>query len=91
MTETLQPDADGITRAATLLRGGELVAFGTETVYGLGGDATNDHAVAAIFAAKDRPAFNPLICHYPSADAAFRTVIANERAHRMAEAFCRGR
>ncbi len=90
MTEILPADPDGIARAAALLRAGELVSFGTETVYGLGGDATNDLAVAAIFAAKARPAFNPLICHYPSADAAFRTVIANDRAHRMAKAFWPG-
>ena len=47
MTELLQADPTGIARAAALLRGGALVAFGTETVYGLGGDATNDTAVAA--------------------------------------------
>ena len=90
MTEMLQPDAEGIARAAQLLRDGKLVSFGTETVYGLGGDATNDRAVAAIFAAKERPGFNPLICHYPNASAAFRTVIANESAHRLAEAFWPG-
>lgn len=90
MTELLQPDAEGLARAAQLLRDGDLVSFGTETVYGLGGDATNDRAVAAIFAAKERPSFNPLICHYPNADAAFRTVVANERAHRLAEAFWPG-
>ena len=52
-----------IARAAELLRAGQLVAFPTETVYGLGGDATNAHAVARIFAAKERPRFNPLIVH----------------------------
>ncbi len=52
-------------RAASLLRQGELVAFPTETVYGLGGDATSEAAVAAIFAAKERPQFNPLIVHVP--------------------------
>ncbi len=67
----LQAEPAGIARAAALLRAGELVAFGTETVYGLGADATNDRAVAGIFAAKQRPRFNPLICHYPNADAAF--------------------
>jgi L-threonylcarbamoyladenylate synthase len=54
-----------IARAAELLRAGQLVAFPTETVYGLGGDATNAHAVARIFAAKERPRFNPLIVHFP--------------------------
>ena len=62
-TQTLAPDAAGIARAAALLRAGELVAMPTETVYGLAGDASNDRAVAAIFAAKDRPRFNPLIVH----------------------------
>ena len=61
MTAHLSP-AD-LATAAALLRDGALVAFPTETVYGLGGDATNDHAVAAIFAAKERPHFNPLIVH----------------------------
>ena len=61
MTAHLSP-AD-LDTAAALLRDGALVAFPTETVYGLGGDATNDHAVAAIFAAKERPHFNPLIVH----------------------------
>src|SRR5215831_4361192 len=52
-----------IARAAALLRAGRLVAFPTETVYGLGADATNERAVAEIFAAKGRPRFNPLIVH----------------------------
>ena len=90
MTELLQSDANGIARAASLLRQGELVAFGTETVYGLGADATNSRAVAGIFAAKDRPRFNPLICHYPSAEAAFRDVVANEPGRRLADAFWPG-
>ena len=67
MTYILQADSEGMTRAADLLRAGKLVAFGTETVYGLGADATNPQAVASIFEAKGRPRFNPLICHYPSA------------------------
>ena len=80
MTALLKDDAAGIARAAALLREGALVAFGTETVYGLGADATNDRAVAGIFAAKQRPQFNPLICHYPDADAAFADVVANAQA-----------
>ena len=84
MTELLAPDSAGIVRAAALLRVGKLVAFGTETVYGLGADATNAAAVARIFAAKDRPRFNPLICHYPDADAAFVHVAANDVARRLA-------
>ena len=54
---------ESLARAVQLLRAGKLVAFPTETVYGLGADATNDQAVAAIFAAKGRPSFNPLIIH----------------------------
>lgn len=62
-TERLAPDQAGIARAAELLRAGELVAFPTETVYGLGGLASNDDAVRAIFAAKGRPADRPVIVH----------------------------
>jgi L-threonylcarbamoyladenylate synthase len=90
MTELLLADTTGIARAAALLRAGELVGFGTETVYGLGADAANDRAVAGIFAAKKRPRFNPLICHYPDADAAFAEVMANERARRLADRFWPG-
>ena len=54
------------------LRDGKLVAFPTETVYGLGADATNARAVAAIFEAKGRPRFNPLIVHVADAEAAGR-------------------
>ncbi len=84
MTERLGP-AD-IARAAALLLDGKLVAFVTETVYGLGADATDNHAVAAIFDAKGRPHFNPLICHYPSAAAAFAHVEATDAARVLAAA-----
>jgi L-threonylcarbamoyladenylate synthase len=90
MTLLLQAAPAGIARAAALLREGALVAFATETVYGLGADATNDRAVVGIFAAKSRPRFNPLICHYPSADAAFADVIANAPARRLAAALWPG-
>jgi L-threonylcarbamoyladenylate synthase len=90
MTELLQADPTGIARAAALLRAGELVAFGTETVYGLGADATSDRAVASIYAAKERPRFNPLICHYANAAAAFADVVENARAHRLAGALWPG-
>jgi L-threonylcarbamoyladenylate synthase len=63
MAEIAPAGAAAIARAAALLRTGRLVAFPTETVYGLGGDATNNDAVASIFAAKSRPRFNPLIVH----------------------------
>ncbi|MBN9559304.1 MAG: threonylcarbamoyl-AMP synthase [Alphaproteobacteria bacterium] len=84
MTELLSADPSGIARAAALLRSGALVAFGTETVYGLGADATDARAVAGVFAAKGRPHFNPLICHYADADAAFAHVTANDAAHALA-------
>jgi L-threonylcarbamoyladenylate synthase len=90
LTERLAPDAAGIVRAAGLLRGGALVAFGTETVYGLGADATNANAVAAVFAAKGRPSFNPLICHSADAEAAFADVVPNDAARRLAETFWPG-
>ena len=90
MTERLADDTAGVARAASLLRDGELVAFGTETVYGLGADATNDRAVAAIFAAKGRPHFNPLIAHYPDAAAAFADVVDHDAARTLAEVFWPG-
>ncbi|EKE43733.1 Sua5/YciO/YrdC family protein [Oceaniovalibus guishaninsula JLT2003] len=90
MTERLAADADGIARAASLLRGGGLVAFPTETVYGLGADARSDRAVAAIFAAKDRPRFNPLIVHLPQMDAAHDLATLNGEADRLARAFWPG-
>ncbi|MEA3643140.1 MAG: L-threonylcarbamoyladenylate synthase [Lamprobacter sp.] len=66
--ELLQPDPSGIQRAVELLRRGELVAFPTETVYGLGANANDDQAIGRIFAAKGRPANHPLIVHLPAAD-----------------------
>lgn len=58
-TKTLNPNTDGYFQAAKLLQGGSLVAFPTETVYGLGADAYNSIAVAKVYAAKGRPNFNP--------------------------------
>ena len=82
--------ADQVAEAARLLRAGELVAFPTETVYGLGADARNGRAVAAVFEAKGRPHFNPLICHFPDAEAAFAEVLADDRARALAAAFWPG-
>jgi len=62
-TETIAADAAGIARAAALIRAGQCVAVPTETVYGLACDATSGAAVARVYAAKGRPAFNPLIVH----------------------------
>ena len=62
-SSALAATPEAIAAAADAFRAGQLVAFPTETVYGLGADATDDRAVAAIFAAKNRPSFNPLIVH----------------------------
>ena len=70
VTEDLTDSPAGVARAAEVLRGGGLVAFPTETVYGLGGDARDDRAVARIFDAKGRPRFNPLIVHVPDVETA---------------------
>lgn len=88
MTERLRPDE--VARAAELLRAGELVAFPTETVYGLGADARNGRAVAAVFEAKGRPHFNPLICHFAEAEAAFAEALPDERARALAARFWPG-
>ena len=90
ITETLSPDTAGLNRAAELLRDGELVAFPTETVYGLGGDARSDRAVARIYEAKGRPRFNPLIVHLPDVAAARALARFDDRAERLAAAFWPG-
>ncbi len=84
------PDAGTITEAARLLQKGDLVAFPTETVYGLGGDATNERAVAAIFEAKGRPQFNPLISHVLGAAEAKAFVDWNDTAEKLAARFWPG-
>ncbi len=89
-TRLLPADAEGLAAAAAILRGGGLVAFPTETVYGLGGDATDPAAVAAIYAAKARPSFNPLIAHVPDLATAQREGAFNDEALRLAEAFWPG-
>ena len=76
--------------AARLLALGHLVAFPTETVYGLGADATNDDAVAAIYAAKGRPRFNPLIIHLADIAAVQQFAILEGAALRLAQAFWPG-
>ena len=83
-------DPAAIEEAAEILRGGGLVAFPTETVYGLGADATNDKAVAGIFAAKARPSFNPLIVHLADAAAAADIVAFTPAARTLAAAFWPG-
>jgi L-threonylcarbamoyladenylate synthase len=91
MEPTIVPASDSaITRAARLLRDGELVAFPTETVYGLGGDATGDRAVARIFEAKGRPRFNPLILHVAGLAEAEPLALFDERARMAARHFWPG-
>jgi L-threonylcarbamoyladenylate synthase len=89
-TLRLPDDTAGRDAAAQILRDGGLVAFATETVYGLGADATSPAAVARIYAAKARPAFNPLIAHVPSLDAAMREGMFDETARALAQAFWPG-
>ena len=86
----LGPGPDDIARAASLLRGGGLVAFPTETVYGLGADATDGAAVARLFEAKGRPRFNPLISHIAETAAARSLGVFDARAERLAAAFWPG-
>lgn len=89
-TLRLAADADGLARAAALLRAGRLVALPTETVYGLGADATDPEAVAAIYAAKGRPRFNPLIAHAATPEAALAEGVFDEAALRLAKKFWPG-
>ena len=79
-----------IARAAELLRAGGVVAFPTETVYGLGADATNDRAVARIFAVKGRPRFNPLIVHVADSAAAAAHAELDARARALMSRFWPG-
>lgn len=89
-TKILAADDAGIAQAVAIWRSGGLVSFATETVYGLGADATNDTAVAGIFAAKGRPQFNPLIAHVADIEMAKRFVEWPEDADKLAEAFWPG-
>ena len=86
----ISPNAQGFTKAAEILRAGGLVAFGTETVYGLGADACNDTAVAGIYKAKGRPSFNPLIVHLATVDLAEQYCVFNDDARALAAAFWPG-
>jgi L-threonylcarbamoyladenylate synthase len=90
MTETLPATPQGIARAANLLRRGALVAFPTETVYGLAADARNAAAVAGVFAAKGRPAHNPLIVHVADLSMAETLAAFDADAARLAQAFWPG-
>jgi L-threonylcarbamoyladenylate synthase len=85
-TALLLPDAPGLDRAAAILDAGGRVAFPTETVYGLGADARSDASVTGIYAAKDRPRFNPLIVHVPDLSAARALATFGPLAMRVAQA-----
>jgi L-threonylcarbamoyladenylate synthase len=84
------PVGDDFQAAADALRAGKLIILPTETVYGLAADATNPEAVAAIFEAKGRPRFNPLITHVADTAAAERLAVFDDRALRLANAFWPG-
>src|SRR5215472_12498068 len=86
----ITPGAAAVERAARVLAAGGLVAFPTETVYGLGADATNGAAVARLYDAKGRPSFNPLIAHVADADAARDLARFPPGAKRLASAFWPG-
>ena len=89
-TRVLTAENASIEAAAACLRAGGLVAFPTETVYGLGADAGNGPAIARLYAAKGRPAFNPLIAHVADLDAARRIAFFYRDAQKLADAFWPG-
>lgn len=88
--DALNPDQACLDQAAALLKEGQVVAFPTETVYGLGAVATNAEAVAKIFQAKGRPADNPLIVHIAQIQELEEIAYADQRAYQVAEAFWPG-
>ena len=89
-TQTLPATPQGLALAAHLLRAGQQVAIPTETVYGLAADACNDRAVAGIFAAKNRPAFNPLIVHVSDVATARKIAVMTPEAEALAAQFWPG-
>ena len=89
-THILGTTDEDLERAAAILRDGGLVSFPTETVYGLGADARQGRAVADIFAAKNRPSFNPLIVHVADMEHARRHAVLEGDAARLAQAFWPG-
>lgn len=90
LSERLPDTAAGHARAAELLRAGKLVAFPTETVYGLGGNACDDTAVARIYEAKGRPSFNPLIVHFADLDLLKQHVAWTPEADLLAQTYWPG-
>lgn len=89
-TVVVSPTDENIQKAAAILRAGGLVALPTETVYGLGANALDEDAVRAIFAAKGRPADNPLIVHVPDPSAAEPLCFISEASRALMKAFCPG-
>ena len=89
-TRVLKADQAAISAAAAALRQGGLVAFPTETVYGLGADARHGEAIARLYAAKGRPAFNPLIAHVADVAAARQLAVFDADAEKLAAAFWPG-
>ena len=83
-TELLSPTPEALSRAGELLRGGEVVGFPTETVYGLGANALDALAVEKIFAAKGRPGDNPLIVHIAAAEELAPLIAGEPGARRRA-------
>ena len=90
MSSIFKADKSNIIKGAEIIKNGGLVAFPTETVYGLGANVFNARAVAGIFEAKGRPSFNPLISHVASVDEIKEFVIADERALFLANKFWPG-
>lgn len=90
MPSVLHLTSENIKKAASALRAGELVAFPTETVYGLGADATNTRAVAKIYEAKNRPSFNPLIVHFPDVEHVSQIAHMSPVANQLAAHFWPG-
>ena len=90
VTRVAQASVGAVKDARSVLAAGGLVAFPTETVYGLGADATNDKAVAKLYAVKERPAFNPLIAHVADLAAATRLAVFDDAALHLARAFWPG-
>lgn len=90
MSGIFPADENNISRAAELIKDGRLVAFPTETVYGLGANAYDAPAVASIFAAKGRPSFNPLISHIAEPDMLADYALADQRALFLARTFWPG-
>jgi L-threonylcarbamoyladenylate synthase len=89
-TQILPAGQVSVAKAAACLKGGGLVAFPTETVYGLGADAANAEAIARLYEAKGRPSFNPLIAHVGSLAAARQIACFDATALKLAEAFWPG-